>query len=193
MVDASFLTVAKGADRPIAVWTDDLSVLAYHTEDSLPDFLAGLPRWRFRVPVTQVARTSVNATKHPVLDCNHRPLWQGCAIEAQLGSLYIYRREEATFVAVEETGGCRIQTRRPIPTYRYDMRIRSDIRVEDSTDQYFSYTTYDRDGPYPSVIRMIREIGNYDIGFSTRYLRLTDDPRTVCTRARRPRRRAPPA
>lgn len=187
MTTPSFLTIASGAPRPIAVWSGDLRVLAYHTEASLPDDLAKLPRWRFTVPVTQIPRSEANRTGYPVLDQHHRPLWKGARITARFGKSYESVTDTGIFQFADAWMMMHIQSDSAHRKYGLDPRI-GEHCLPPSRGHSVSRTEYMREGVHPESLRIYGTVGSHEHGFTEHYITLDEDPRGVCVRARRPRR-----
>lgn len=187
MSTPSFLTLAPDAPLPIAVWSDDLRVIAYHTEASLPDSLTGLPRWRFTVETTLSPGSGVNGANHPVVDADGRPLWAGCRILVRWGKAWNSQTDTGRYQGTE-----RHTTSALLMDHEH---ARTDARgfcQPASRTVTYCTTSYHRDGLLPGSTWLYGEVGSrYELGLAEHFVRVTDDPREVCLRVRL--RRSKPA
>lgn len=182
MKSPSFITIACGAERPLAIWSDDLTVLAFHTETDLPSELAGLPRWTYLVPVTQIPNSDVSKSGYPIFDEAYRPLWSGARIRMRWGTVANADEDDAVY------HGTDVYQQSSVTTAKEHMRYGRDICLGMTREHTGLASTYEANGLHPGAIILRRTIGSmHEWGVDTHFIRLLDDPRDVCKRVRRPR------
>lgn len=177
-----FITVDPNASiHPALLWEEgedgSFEVVSRHdAPGDVPDH-SELPTWTFEVPTTLAARSDVNGARQPIVDADGAPLWEGARIAFRLPSTYINTYAgEGTFGRANQYGGHTFVSDMPHPNWGP-----GDFATTAGRERYSAGGRYNHSGPLKGYQQLAKGLGDpYEHGVTPCYVRLIEDPRSVC-------------
>ena len=179
---AEFITIDESAkDKKAVLWAESngkCQPVSLHVElDDVPGH-EDLAVYRFDVPTTLAIRGAANSGKHPLLDADGAPLWNGARIEFRLRSHHVNtHRGSGEFTASDELGGVQYVSDRVLNVYGPN-----GFCVDRRREQYAAASRYQYEGDFKGCSVCSSKLGDpHEHGEVSTFIRLVDDPRKVCT------------
>ncbi len=149
---------------------------------------ADIEVFAFDVPTSDQTLGPANKGRQPVFDADGAPLWAGARISFRLPSFYINTYQgTGTYTESDAYGGTRFRS-----DELQDVFDRNGSIVERRHEQYSSVQTYASNGEFNGCRLLTSKLGDkYEHGQVVTYIRLEDDPRSVCKPVLAPRSPAP--
>ena len=177
-----FITVDPNASaHPALLWEEgeDGSFKVVSRHDA-PEDVPGhdeIPTWTFEVPTTLAAGSPVNEARQPMVDADGAPLWEGARIRFCLQSTYINTYSgDGAFGRANRYGGHSFVSDEPHPNWGPGGFSSSSGRQRSCGGGRYNYS-----GPLKGYNQLSDGLGDpHEHGVTQTYVRLIEDPRSVC-------------
>lgn len=184
-----FLTVdPSGLPKPVLLWEERDAgapqiVGRFASLEDVPD-AEEMEIWRFDRPLTTAKNGPVNGGNCPVVDAEGAPLWSGARISFRVATHHVNSAAgKGAFVKAGPFGGAEFVSDQPMNVYD-----RSFV-VARRREQFSAVSTYvyGKQSELAGFRVLTSKLGDtFEHGQDTMYIRLDEDPRSVCKLERAP-------